>query len=96
MKRLRWALAAADDLDGIAAYLKLHHPEYATATFQRIYNKAKRLKQFPKSGREGRIEGTRELVLSPLPYLLIYSVTTETVNVLRILHTSRDPRQFSL
>lgn len=90
MKRLRWALAAAADLDEVAAYLYLHHPHFAQATILRIYQSAKRLKQFPESGREGRIPGTRELVLAPLPYILIYSVSVEAIHILRILHTSRD------
>jgi plasmid stabilization system protein ParE len=34
--------------------------------------------------------GTRELVLAPLPYILIYSLTTDAIHILRILHTSRD------
>lgn len=32
----------------------------------------------------------RELVLAPLPYILIYSVTSDAINILRFLHTSRD------
>jgi plasmid stabilization system protein ParE len=32
MKRLRWSLAAAADLDEVATYLHLHHPYLAQAT----------------------------------------------------------------
>lgn len=90
MKRLRWSLAAATDLDEIAAYLHLHHPAFAQSTIVRLYEATKQLKRFPESGREGRVYGTRELVLAPLPYILIYSDTEDAIHVLRILHTSRD------
>ncbi len=90
MKRLRWSLAAAADLDEIAAYLHLNHPGFAQATILRIYDATKRLKRFPEFGREGRLPGTRELVLAPLPYILIYSVSADAIHILRILHTSRE------
>jgi plasmid stabilization system protein ParE len=38
----------------------------------------------------GRKPGTRELVLAPLPYLVIYSVDEQFIHILRILHTSRE------
>ncbi len=71
MKKLRWSVAAANDLEDIANYIFLNHPSFAVATLQRLYDAAKSLKNFPLMGRPGRVEGTRELVLAPLPYLLI-------------------------
>jgi toxin ParE1/3/4 len=83
-------MAAADDLEGIAGYLHLHHPSFEAETIRRINDTAKSLKRFPFIGREGKISGTRELVLAPLPYLIVYSVDDLWVHLLRILHTSRD------
>ena len=48
------------------------------------------LLEHPEIGRAGRVFNTRELVLSQLPYILIYRVKNVTVEVLRILHTSRE------
>ena len=45
---------AADDLEGIANYLYLHHPSFAASTIQRLYASAKSLKQFPFAGRVGK------------------------------------------
>lgn len=90
MRKLRWSLAAAGDLEAIASYLHLHHPSYAAQTIQRLYGAAKSLSRFPFSGRVGKKSGTRELVLAPLPYLLIYSVDDSSVHVLRYLHTSQE------
>jgi plasmid stabilization system protein ParE len=75
-------MAAADDLEGIANYLYLHHPGFAASTLQRLYDAAKSLKQFPYSGRAGMKTGTRELVLAPLPYLMIYAVDDYSIPAL--------------
>lgn len=90
MRRLRWSVAAADDLEGIANYLYLYHPSFAASTIQRLYDAAKSLKVFPFAGRTGKKSGTRELVLAPLPYLMIYAVDEHSVHILRFLHASQD------
>jgi toxin ParE1/3/4 len=90
LRRLRWSIAAADDLEAISNYLYLHHPSFAASTIQRLYARAKSLKEFPLAGRIGKKDGTRELVLAPLPYLMIYSVHDQAVHILRFLHTAQD------
>jgi len=92
LKRLRWSMAAADDLEGIANYLYLNHPAFATSTLQRLYDAAKSLKSFPNAGRIGMRSGTRELVLAPLPYLMIYAVDDHSIHILRFLHAAQDRR----
>ena len=52
-------MAAADDLEGIANYLWLHHPSFAASTLQRLYDAARSLKAFPYAGRAGTKNGTR-------------------------------------
>jgi toxin ParE1/3/4 len=44
------------------------------------------LTHFRTAGRPGRVEGTRELVLAPLPFVAVYEVLENEVQVLRILH----------
>ena len=41
---------------------------------------------FPNRGRAGKKEGTRELVMAPLPYIVVYTVREDVVYVVRILH----------
>lgn len=85
-------MAAADDLEGIANYLHLHHPAFAASTVQRLYDAAKMLKAFPHSGRLGTKSGTRELILAPLPYLIVYAVEDHAIHILRFLHAAQDRR----
>jgi addiction module RelE/StbE family toxin len=51
----------------------------------RIRAQVRQLLQFPETGRPGRIEGTRELVISQTPYIAAYRITGDTVRILRIL-----------
>jgi plasmid stabilization system protein ParE len=37
----------------------------------------------------GRVPGTRELIVAPLPYLITYSIDAESVQILHIRHGAR-------
>jgi addiction module RelE/StbE family toxin len=87
--RLRWTLAAADDLQDIANYLFEKTPENAARLIREIYGAPSILKSFPNRGRVGKKPGTRELVMPSLPYVIVYQVRDETVNMVRILHGSQ-------
>jgi plasmid stabilization system protein ParE len=69
--QLRWTEQAAADLEHIAAYLFEQVPERAEKLVRTVYEAPATLLTFPQRGRPGRRGGTRELVLSPLPYLLV-------------------------
>ncbi|MBV9503785.1 MAG: type II toxin-antitoxin system RelE/ParE family toxin [Acidobacteriia bacterium] len=42
--------------------------------------------QLPHRGRPGKKEGTRELVLTPLPYIVVYRIAGDAIYIVRILH----------
>jgi toxin ParE1/3/4 len=83
---LRWTEEAAADLEHITDYLFQNAPERAAELVRAIYNAPAALLTFPKRGRAGRKEGTRELVLSSLPYIVVYQLTGEVIHIVRILH----------
>ncbi len=83
---LRWTEEAAADLERIADYLFEHSPGRAAQIVLAIYEAPTKLLAFPAFGRPGRKEGTRELVLPSLPYLVVYTLTGETIHIARILH----------
>ncbi len=88
--RLRWTPAAAADLQHIGDYLKDHHPGYRQPTMRKLYEAVRALKQWPQRGRLGSEEGTRELLFLPLPYVAVYRVTEQSIEILRIYHTAQD------
>ena len=87
--RLAWTAAAVVDLEQISDYLFEKNPEIAASIIKRIFESASELKLFPRRGRPGRKDGTRELVLTQLPYLVVYEVVDQSIRVLRILHGAR-------
>lgn len=90
MRRIRWAPAAANDLQDIYQYLQEHHPSLAQSTIQKLYDAARSLKRFPNRGRVGQLRDTREFVMAPMPYIIVYGVEPNTVNIYRVVHTSED------
>jgi toxin ParE1/3/4 len=87
--QLRWTEAAAEDLERIANYLFEETPLHAARLVTEIYKAPAQLLIFPLLGRPGKAEGTRELILSALPYVIVYAVTGSTIHVRRILHGSQ-------
>lgn len=88
--RVRWTPASADDLQHIGEYLKEHYPAVAQPTVEKLFEAAQSLTRFPYRGRTGQLSGTRELVVSPLPYVIVYEVDEATVNISRVLHGAQD------
>jgi len=44
---------------------------------------------------QGRVPGTRELVVTGTPYIVAYRVRDETVEILRVFHAARKwPERF--
>jgi addiction module RelE/StbE family toxin len=90
--RIRWTVPAAEDLESIKNYLQKHYPHFAEPTVQTIYQRIRSLKTSPNRGRPGHRSGTRELALTPLPYVVVYVVKAEAVEILHIHHGAQDWR----
>jgi len=83
--RLNWARDAASDLDSIEEYIGRDNPEAALRTLSEIVRQVEILTEHPGIGRPGRVEGTRELVIAGLPYVVAYLHRGDTVTVLRVV-----------
>ena len=93
--RLNWARDAASDLDSIEEYIGRDNPEAALQTLAEIVRHGEMLVEHPGIGRPGRVEGTRELVIAGLPYIVVYLHRGDTVTVLRVLHGAMKwPKRF--
>lgn len=89
--RVRWTETAVRDFTQICDYIEKHGSK---ATARRvalsIYQRIGTLAEFPESGRTGRKPETRELIFSGLPYLAVYRIHSQGVEILRILHGAQD------
>jgi toxin ParE1/3/4 len=90
--RIRWTPASADDLQNISDYLHQKQPQFAQPTIGRLYAEIRQLSHFPSRGRPGRELGTRELILTGLPYVVVFRSTDQVVEILRIYHGSQNWR----
>ena len=88
---VRWSLPAAEDLERICERIQRDNPEAARRVARTIYDGCARLEDFPHLGRaSSRMNGRRELVFSPLPYIVVYRVTEQAVEISRIFHGAQD------
>lgn len=83
--------AAASDLAEIHEYLVAQNPIAAIQVIAKIKSRLQDIALFPHSGRLGSVAGTRELVLSGLPFVVPYRLKLEEIEIIRIYHTSRQP-----
>jgi toxin ParE1/3/4 len=84
--RLQWSHWARADREAIFDYIEADSPQAAIAVDERIQTQVEGLVRFPESGRPGRVEGTRELVIDRTPYIAAYRIAGNTVRILRVLH----------
>ena len=90
--RLRWRLSAVNDLTEISDFISENDPEAARAVVNRVLHSVERLASFPNSGRAGQVEGTRELVVPGLPYIVVYTCDDTDVSIIGVFHGARDRR----
>jgi toxin ParE1/3/4 len=92
-------LAAADrgelvdhsDVTQICDYIDQHRSGAAARRIAlAIHHSIDLLVEFPEYGRTGRKPGTRELVFSGLPYLAVYRIHGDAVEIVRIFHGAQD------
>lgn len=84
-----WLDEAISDLDRNLDYIEQESPRGALTVALAIRRGADvLLSDHPKAGRVGRRRGTRELVVSGTPFILIYRVRAgpAQVEILRVLH----------
>ncbi|NOV21549.1 type II toxin-antitoxin system RelE/ParE family toxin [Ensifer adhaerens] len=86
--RLVWTQFELDDRDAIFSYIESENPRAAVHVDEEITRAVRRPLDFPESGRPGRVEGTRELVIPRKPCIVAYMVTAD-----RIPHSARPGAQ---
>ena len=89
MSAVVWLNEALEDLKSIGDYIAQENANAAYNVLIRIKATADNLSRHPEIGRPGRVFGTREIVMSELPYILAYQITDGDIRILAVMHTSR-------
>ncbi len=89
MSTVVWLDEALEDLKLIGKYIAQENANAAYNVLIKIKATADNLSRHPEIGRSGRVFGTREIVISDLPYILAYQITDRNIRILAVMHTSR-------
>jgi toxin ParE1/3/4 len=83
---LVWLRRATVDLDAQLDYIAQDNPGAAIEQGDRIAHQVALLAEHPEMGRTGRKQGSRELVISRTPFIVVYRIRGERIELLRLLH----------
>ena len=83
---IRWLRTATRNRFEQLDYIAADNPAAAVRLDEAIERQTDLLAQHPLMGREGRVEGTRELVIDRSPFIAVYRVKKKRIEILCILH----------
>jgi plasmid stabilization system protein ParE len=80
---------ALRNLEAEASFIAEDDPAAARLVVQRVLAAVAMLAAQPAFGRPGRVPNTRELVVLKTRYIVPYRMRGDTIEILRVFHTSR-------
>jgi toxin ParE1/3/4 len=89
MLPLNWSLSAISDLETITDYIEQYCPRAADNLKNDIVYAVSQLPFHPFLYRQGRVNGTREMVVHP-NYLVVYAIHTASLDIISVLHARQD------
>ena len=93
--RVWWDPKAVDRLEAEGDYIAQDSPEAAVRVITRILDAADGLAAQPLLGRQGRVTGTRELVIPRTSYIVVYRVRGQVIEILALQHAAQQwPESF--
>jgi toxin ParE1/3/4 len=87
--RVRWTTPAREQLVSAYEYLAADSSKAAARTADKIWKSTELLVKHAMAGREGRVAGTRELVVQGTPFIVAYRIGRGEVEILAVLHAAR-------
>ncbi len=88
--KLNFRQGALADIEAIHDFIAQNNPTAASRVVTRIRAGVKRLEMFPLSGRLGARQGTREVVVTGLPYIVVYQPTETIVDIIAVFHCAKN------
>ena len=86
---VKWLPRALRDIEVIFDLIEPENRAAALRILDKFEQAGVHLSRFPHLGRPGRVEGTREYVISGTPYIMPYRVVNGEVQILRVYHAAR-------
>ena len=83
---LVWLSTALTDRDAHLDYIARNNTHAAIEQGDRIARQVTQLIEYLELGRVGRTQGTREMVISRTPFIVVYRIMGARVELLRVLH----------
>lgn len=81
-----WSQQARAERETAIDYISRDDPYAALNQLSEIEQQTNLLATQPEMGRVGRAKGTRELVVSRTPFIAVYRIVGERIEILRFLH----------
>lgn len=82
--------AAEEDITAIYAYYAERGPDLAGRVSRAIIGAIDGIVDFPLLGREGKVSGTRERIMTRYPYRIVYRLVGEQIFIVRVPHQQQD------
>ena len=87
--RIRFTRQAYRDIEVVFEYIAREDPVAAQGVLDRIETMIGHLPEHPQLGRTGRVEGTRELIVPDVPYIVAYGLNESFIDIFAIIHTAK-------
>ena len=88
--KIIWLQRARTDVSHARRYIEQHYAEGAKRIVLAIYAAVRHVGEQPHLGRPGRVERTREMVVSDTPYIVVYAIVRDQLIVLAVLHGAQE------
>ena len=89
MARLLWRARALADLEQIHAWLSAIDGAEPDRALSRLHAAAESLVRLGDIGRHSRVPGLRELSVRTEPYVIVYRMAGEVIEVVAVYHTAQ-------
>jgi plasmid stabilization system protein ParE len=91
--RIVWAEQARQEREAQYRFYLARNPDAARRMRTRVRERLDWLRQTPKGGRPGHVQGTRELVIPGTPWVIVYQENPVQIEIVHFFHGRQDWQQ---
>ncbi|MDX2274841.1 MAG: type II toxin-antitoxin system RelE/ParE family toxin [Hyphomonadaceae bacterium] len=91
--RIRWADSAREDFDRAIDHIEAQSGSGARRVAERIVSAIDLLEQFPEAAPKSRHRGLRQLVVSRTPYIVVYRIEGDWIEIRAVVHAAQKRRK---